>query len=92
MDYKILPNTFKQAKILGVEVKPSTKKGKKIDVFKDNKLIASVGAMGYKDYAYYLKEDGKKVADEKRRLYKLRHEKDRKIVGSNGYFADQLLW
>lgn len=92
MDYKILPHTFQQAKLLGVEVKPSTKKGKKIDVYKDKKLLASVGAMGYKDYPTYMKEDGKKVADERRRLYKMRHEKDRKIVGSNGYFADQLLW
>jgi hypothetical protein len=92
MDYKILPHTFKQAKLLGVEVKPSTKKDKKIDVYKDNKLVASVGAKGYKDYPTYLKEDGKKVADERRRLYKLRHEKDRLVVGSNGYYADHLLW
>jgi hypothetical protein len=92
MDYKILPYTFKQAKLLGVDVKPSTKKGKKIDVYKDNKLVASVGAKSYKDYPTYLKEDGKQVADERRRLYKVRHEKDRKIVGSNGYYADQLLW
>lgn len=92
MDYKILPYTLKQAKLIGVEVKPSAKKDKKIDVYKNDKLVASVGAKGYKDYAYYLQEDGKKVADERRRLYKLRHEKDRKVVGSNGYFADQLLW
>ena len=92
MDYKILPHTFKQAKLLGVEVKPSTKKDKKIDVYKDNKLVASVGGLGYKDYPTYLKEDGKKVADERRRLYKLRQEKDRLVVGSNGYYADQLLW
>jgi hypothetical protein len=92
MDYKILPHTLKQAKLIGVEVKPSAKKDKKIDVYKNDKLIASVGAKGYKDYAYYLQEDGKKVADERRRLYKLRHEKDRKVVGSNSWFADQLLW
>jgi len=92
MDYKILPRTFQQAKLLGLVVKPSMKKTKKIDVYKDDKLIGSVGGKGYKDYAYYLKDDGKKVADEKRRLYKLRHEKDRMVVGSNGWLADKLLW
>lgn len=92
MDYKILPYTLKQAKLIGVEVKPSAKKDKKVDVYKNNKLIASVGAKGYLDYPSYLQQDGKKVADERRRLYKLRHEKDRKVVGSNSWFADQLLW
>ena len=46
MSYKILPHTFKQSKLLGVEVKPSTKKGKKIDVYKDGNIVASVGAIG----------------------------------------------
>jgi hypothetical protein len=92
MDYKILPHTFKQAKLLGVEVKPSTKKGKKIDVYKDNKLVASVGASSFSDYPHYIQSHGKEYADERRRLYKLRHEKDRKIVGSNGYYASNLLW
>ena len=92
MNYKILPYSYRQAKLLGVIIKPSAKKDKKIDVYKNDKLIASVGAKGYKDYATYLQEDGKKIADERRRLYKLRHEKDRKVVGSNSWFADQLLW
>jgi TRAP-type uncharacterized transport system substrate-binding protein len=92
MSYKILPHTFKQSKLLGVEVKPSTKKGKKIDVYKDGNIVASVGAIGYKDYATFMKEDGKEVADERRRLYKIRHEKTRKVVGSPSYYADKLLW
>ena len=41
--YKILPYTKRQAKKLGVVVKPSTNKTKKIDVFKNNKKIATVG-------------------------------------------------
>ena len=89
--YKISKYTKDKAKKLGVSVKPSTNKKKKIDVFKDKKKIASVGAIGYKDYPTYLKED-KKKADVRRKAYKKRHEKDRHKKGSNGYYADQLLW
>lgn len=92
MSYKILPYTLKQAKAIGVEVKPSTKKNKKIDVYKDGKMIASVGATGYKDYATYLDEKGKEYADERKRLYKIRHKNDIAKVGSNGWLADKLLW
>jgi len=88
--YSITDYSYQQAKKLGVSIKPSSKKGKKIDVVKDNKII-SIGAIGYKDYPNYLKID-KNLAKEKRRLYKLRHEKDRNIVGTAGYYADKILW
>ena len=45
MGYRITDYTKQQAKKLGVEVKPSKTKGKKIDVFKKVKKVASVGAM-----------------------------------------------
>ena len=44
--YRIKKLQYKKAKALGVEIKPSTKKGKKIDVFKDGKKVASIGAKG----------------------------------------------
>ena len=34
----------------------------------------------------------KGTADKRRALYKNRHDKDRKKIGSNGYYADKLLW
>jgi hypothetical protein len=89
MDYKILPHAYKQAEKLGVKIKPSTKKDKKIDVFKNNKLISSVGQIGYKDYPTYLKEKGKEFADNRKRLYKLRHKNDTSI---NGFYAKNILW
>ena len=89
--YQIEPNQKKNARKLGVEIKPSTNPKKKIDVFKDNKKIASVGATGYMDYEKYKKID-KNLADERRRLYRIRHKNDRDIIGSNGYFADKILW
>ena len=39
MDYQIQPYTIKKAKELGVTIKQSTKSGKKLDVFKNDKLI-----------------------------------------------------
>jgi putative heme degradation protein len=91
--YKILPYTLSQAKRLNVKVRSSNKADKKIDVFdKSGKFVTSVGARGYLDYPTYKKLFGKTVADQRRKLYKARHEKDRKVKGTPGYFADQLLW
>ena len=92
MAYTITSYTKNQAKKLNVIVKPSKTKGKKIDVFKNGKKVASVGAIGYGDYPTYLKTKGKAYADERRRLYKIRHKNNRTKRNSNGYYADKLLW
>lgn len=90
--YSITNYTKGKAKKLGVIVKPSTNPKKKIDVFKDKKKIASIGASGYSDYPTYLKTKGKAYADKRRIAYKARHQKNRSKRGSNGFYADQLLW
>lgn len=77
---------------MGVTIKPSKLKGKKIDVFKSGKKIASIGAKGYSDYATYIEKKGKKFADERQKLYKKRHNKTRKKRNSNSYYADRILW
>jgi hypothetical protein len=93
MPYRITSYTKQQAKKLGVSVKPSKTKGKKIDVFnKDGKKLASVGALGYNDYPTFIRKKGKDYADSRRRMYKMRHEKDRHERGTPGYYADKLLW
>jgi hypothetical protein len=93
MAYRIKPYSYSRAEKLGVVIKPSTVKGKKIDVFnKKGEKLASIGAIGYGDYPTFWQTKGKPFADEKRRLYKMRHEKDRKVRGSAGYYADQILW
>ena len=92
MPYAITPYTYKQAKKLGVVVKPSTNKTKKIDVYKHNRKIASVGAYGMNDYPTYMKLRGKTYAKTRRRLYKIRHNKDRKTRWTHGWLADKLLW
>jgi hypothetical protein len=90
--YKITDRQFGNALNLGVTIKHSTNKSKKIDVFKNGKKIASIGATGYKDYDIHLAESGRTFANERRRLYKIRHQADRTNVGSAGYYADQILW
>jgi hypothetical protein len=97
MAYKILPYSFRKAKSLGVEIKPSSNILKKIDVFKNGKKVASIGARGMNDYPTYLEKEKKGYyekgyAYKRRKLYKERHEKDRHVVGSAGYYADKILW
>jgi hypothetical protein len=92
MAYSIKQYTKNKAKQLGVEVKPSKVKGKKIDVFKNGKKLVSVGALGYYDYPTYITEKGKEFADKRRTLYKIRHKKDKDVKGTKGYYADKLLW
>ena len=91
--YEITNYTKSKAKELGVTIKNSTNSKKKIDVYKNNQKVASIGSINYKDYGTFLKEGkSKQFADERRKLYKIRHSKDRKITGSNGWYADKLLW
>lgn len=93
MGYKITEYTKKKALQHNVLVENSKVKGKKIDVFNSKgEKLASVGAVGYNDYPTFLFKYGKEYADERRRLYKIRHEKDRHVKGSAGYWADILLW
>ena len=89
--YKIKKYSKDQANKLGVEIKPSTNPKKKIDVYKDNKKIASIGSILYKDYPTYLIED-KKLAEERRRLYRIRHKKDLNKPNSSGFYANKILW
>ena len=92
MSYEINDYSFKQAKKLGVEIKPSTNKKKKVDIFREGKKISSIGATGYGDYSTYVKTKGKAYADKRRELYKIRHEKTSKIKGSPSWYATNILW
>jgi hypothetical protein len=85
--YVITPYTKRMAKQLGVEVKPSTRKNKKIDVYKDGQRIATIGDTRYTDFAT-LHTTNLQLAEEKRRLYHLRHTK--KTIGEQ--MALKLLW
>lgn len=83
--YVITKYSFDKAKRLGVEIVPSTVKNKKIDVYKNGIKVASIGDNRYTDFAT---TDNK----EQRRRFKLRFDKTRKVVGSNSWWSDKLLW
>ena len=76
-----------RAKSLGVEVKPSTRKNKKLDVFDatGKKKLASIGDVRYSDYLQHGDED-------RRKRYKARHEPHRHKKGTPSFYADQILW
>ena len=91
--YKITQRQKENAKKLGVKIYQSTNPKKKIDVYSKGGIkVASIGATGYKDYDIHLKEKGLAYANERRRLYRIRHQNDRTNVGSAGYYADKILW
>ena len=90
--YHITNYSKQQAQKLGVDIKPSTRKNKKIDVYKNNKLVASIGDKNYLDFPNYVKLNGLACAERKRSLYKMRHSKDRLKKNSPGFYADSILW
>lgn len=90
--YQITQYHKDQATRLGVTIKPSTRKNKKIDVFKDNKKVASIGDTRYLDFITYKKEKGLKYAKERQRLYRIRHGRFGKNKGTPGYYALNILW
>ena len=90
--YKITRYTYAKSKRMGLTVAPSTNKTKKIDVYKKGKKIASIGALGMNDFPTYVKKCGLSYAKTRRRLYKIRHRKDRTVKWSRGWLADKLLW
>jgi len=92
MAYRPTKRQIANAKKLGVTIKSSSRGSKKLDVLKGGKKITEIGARGYNDYDIYLRTKGKKYADERRRLYKIRHQNNRTKRGSTSYYADQILW
>lgn len=87
--YQITDYTFQKAKQLGVSIKPSTRKNKKIDVF-DGDNVYSIGDVRYKDYPTYIKEKGIHYANERRELFFKRHGK--KVKSKTDYYTKMLLW
>ena len=105
--YKITDYSFKKLDELNkifktdaFRIEPSTNKSKKIDVFINEKKVASVGAIKsngvpYLDYPNYINIRGQKYADKRKQLYYDRHAsesmvKDGKITPS--WYAKYFLW
>ena len=90
--YKILKYTKDRALEYGVKVRPSKIKNKKIDVIYNGDVIASIGDVRFLDYPNHIKKNGLEYANNRRRLYWIRHAKDIKKIGSAGFWAAVLLW
>jgi len=87
MVYKITNYSYKKAEENDLNIVPSKKKNKKIDVYKNGEYIASIGDKRFYDYPTYLLDEkyGKKYANERRKLYYKRHN-----ANSSKYSADNL--
>ncbi len=70
---------------IGVTVKRSTRAGKKVDIFKDGKKVASIGDINYKDFTVTGDKD-------KQRAYRSRFAKTMNKVGTPSYYAAKILW
>ena len=87
--YQVRPRHMQQARKLGVTIQPSQKGNFKLDVYMGGKYLASIGHIRYKDYVMYKEEKGEAYADERKRLYHIRHQNDK---GVKGLLAKILLW
>ena len=92
MPYIITDYTLKRAEQMKVTVQLSQQKNKKIDVFKNEVKIATIGDSRYKDFPTYVIEKGLEFANKRKRLYYIRHKKDIEKLNSNGFYAAKLLW
>jgi hypothetical protein len=91
--YHITQYSYDRADDLGVYIKPSKHKNKKIDVFDGNhQFICSIGDKRYKDFPTYYKEEGKEYAKYRQQQYWIRHRKDANKWGTPGYYAACILW
>ena len=87
--YQISDYSYQKAKQMGLEIFPSKRKYKKIDVYKNGNYITSIGDNRYMDYPTFLARDGQEIADKHRRLYRNRHKNDHGIAGR---LALAILW
>ena len=92
MPYTITEYTLQKAKQMKVTVQLSQQKNKKIDVSKNGVKIATIGDLRYKDFPTYVIENGIEFANNRKRLYYMRHKKDIENLNSNGFYAAKLLW
>lgn len=97
-NYKVKQLQLDKANELGVKIRPSTNKNKKLDIYIRDKKIYSIGGAGYNDYATYIKDKNvsKEDAEKRRVSYIARHSKEPKIDKDGEYtkslYADEILW
>ena len=89
-NYIITDYSYNQAKRLNLIIMSS--KNKKIDVYTiNNEFLQSIGDIRYNDYPHYCIIYNKKYADERKRLYHIRHKNGINIVNSKQYLSANIL-
>lgn len=93
MPYNITSYTKQRANELGLKVSKSDNPKYKIKVSDSSgKFLFNGGDANYSDYSTYLRTHGKEYADERRRLYRARHQKEINKPNTRGSIVAQLLW
>jgi len=95
--YRITERTRAKATELGLDVKPSRKKGWKMDVYRKGFIVASVGKVDELDYvtALEMEDEGKLrkgTAEKWREYYTLKNMCQELIYGTPIYYEYNLLW
>lgn len=91
--YRIKDYSYNQARFFGVQIFPSDNPKHKIEVYdKSGKFLFYIGDSKYSDYPTYLETHGKEYADNRRRLYRLRHNKEANKIGTRGFYSYHILW
>jgi hypothetical protein len=92
--YRIKPYSYERADLFGVKIYPSENPKYKIEMYdaRTGVFLGYGGSSRYSDYPTYLETHGKEYAENRRRLYWIRHEKDASKVGSKGWLVANILW
>ena len=94
-NYVILNECYKNAEKLELNIKTSKNINKKIDVYKNDKFLFSIGNIKYSDYNYYIKDYNLDYANKRRILYYKRNkmsEKDKLDNNTRKYISSKILW
>ena len=91
-NYVITKYSFDKAKELNLTIKVSKNSLKKLDVYRDNICIGSIGDIMYNDYPHYCIIYNKEYADKRKLLYHNRHKQNADVKYSKQWLALNLLW
>lgn len=96
MPYHITDYSIKKANKYNLELRPSTKKRYKIDVYFHDMYLDSIGSANSADFPTYMEYEKlglvpKGFAEDRRRLYYIRHPKDYKEF-SRDWLVKTILW
>ena len=92
-NYVILNECYKNAEKIGVTIKSSKNINKKIDVYKNEKYLFSIGNIKYSDYNYYIQDYNLEYANKRKILYYKRNKINNNLDNNTRkYISSKILW